>query len=78
MECNGTITARPGCYEIRIVRLFPHAPGKLWEALTKPEKLVQSFTLLRPTWVIDVAERGKLKEDAKKRILEFQTKKQEG
>jgi uncharacterized protein YndB with AHSA1/START domain len=41
MECNGTITARPGCYEIRIARLFPHAPGKLWEALTKPEKLVQ-------------------------------------
>jgi uncharacterized protein YndB with AHSA1/START domain len=41
MECNGTITARPGFYEIRISRLFPHAPGKIWEALTKPERLLQ-------------------------------------
>jgi len=40
MEVNGTITARPGYNDIRISRLFPHAPGKLWEALTKPEKLV--------------------------------------
>jgi general secretion pathway protein I len=42
----------------------------------KPDKLVQTFTLLRPTWVIDVAERSKLKEDAKTRILELQGKKQ--
>lgn len=41
MEVNGSITAGEGCYRIRIARLFPHAPGKLWEALTKPEKLVQ-------------------------------------
>jgi general secretion pathway protein I len=42
----------------------------------EPDKIVQTFTLLRPTWVIDAAERGKLKEDAKTRILELQGKKQ--
>lgn len=39
-----------------------------------PEKLVQNFMLLRPTWSIDAAERGKLKEEAKTRILELKTK----
>lgn len=39
------------------------------------EKTVQTFTLLRPTWSIDAAERGKLKEDVKTRILEVQGKK---
>jgi general secretion pathway protein I len=42
----------------------------------EPDKIVQTFTLLRPTWVIDAAERGKLKEDAKTRILELQGRKQ--
>jgi general secretion pathway protein I len=41
----------------------------------EPDKQVQTFMLLRPTWVIDAAERGKLKEDAKTRILELQGKK---
>lgn len=40
------------------------------------EKVEQSFVLLRPTWSIDAAERGKLKEESKARILEMQGKKQ--
>jgi general secretion pathway protein I len=44
----------------------------------EPERQVQSFVVLRPTWVIDTAERGKLKEDAKTRILEIQGKLQGG
>lgn len=43
-------------------------------ARPQPDKLVQTFTVLRPTWVIDAVERGKLKEDAKTRILEIQQK----
>jgi len=42
----------------------------------EPQKLTQNFMLLRPTWVTDQAERGKLKEEAKQRILEIQGKKQ--
>lgn len=42
---------------------------------TEPDKTVQTFTLLRPTWVVDVAERDKLKAEAKTRILELQGKK---
>jgi type II secretory pathway component PulJ len=42
-----------------------------------PDKTVQTFTVLRPTWVIDAAERSKLKEEAKTRILEIQGKKQQ-
>lgn len=38
----------------------------------EPQKTVQTFTLLRPTWSIDPAERSKLREDAKKRILQMQ------
>lgn len=41
---------------------------------TEPDKQAQTFMLLRPTWVIDPAERGKLKEDAKARIYEIQGK----
>jgi type II secretory pathway component PulJ len=40
------------------------------------EKSVQTFTVLRPTWVVDAAERDKLREDAKQRILELQGKKE--
>lgn len=40
----------------------------------EPDRQVQTFMVLRPTWVIDAAERGKLKEDAKTRILELQGK----
>lgn len=40
----------------------------------EPERLVQTFMLLRPTWSIDAAERGKLREEAKTRILELRTK----
>ena len=39
------------------------------------EKTAQTFTLLRPTWSIEAAERGKLKEDVKTRIAEVQGKK---
>ena len=41
----------------------------------QPPKQSQTFMLLRPTWSIDVAERDKLREEAKTRILELQAKK---
>lgn len=41
---------------------------------TEPLKLTQTFMLLRPTWSTEVAERDKLREEAKTRILEFQGK----
>lgn len=44
----------------------------------EPEKIVQNFMLLRPTWSIDAAERGKLKEEAKTRILELKLKRTSG
>lgn len=40
-----------------------------------PDKIVQNFILLRPTWVVDPAEREKLKADVKSRIYELQGKK---
>lgn len=40
------------------------------------DKSVQTFTVLRPTWVVDTAERDKLREDVKNRITELQGKKQ--
>lgn len=43
----------------------------------EPDRMVQNFRLLRPTWSIDPAERSKLKEDAKTRILEVQGKLQQ-
>lgn len=46
-------------------------------ARAQPDKVVQTFTVLRPTWVIDAAERGKLKEEAKTRIMEIQQKRQQ-
>lgn len=42
---------------------------------TEPTKQTQQFTVLRPTWVIDTAERDKLKTDIKTRIYELQGKK---
>lgn len=44
-------------------------------ARPEAEKRTQRFTLLRPTWVKDVAERDKLKEEMKTRIYELQGKK---
>ncbi len=41
----------------------------------EPEKIVQTFTLLRPTWTVDQAEHDKLRQDAKARILDMQGKK---
>ncbi len=41
-------------------------------ARPEPERRTQRLVVLRPTWVIDVAERDKLKEDVKRRILEIQ------
>jgi general secretion pathway protein I len=43
-------------------------------ARTEPERMVQTFRLLRPTWSNDPAERSQLKEDAKARIFEMQGK----
>ena len=45
-------------------------------ARTEPDKTTQQFTVLRPTWVIDTAERDKLKSEMKTRIYELQGKKQ--
>ena len=42
---------------------------------SEPVKLTQQFAVLRPTWVIDIAERDKLKTDIKARIHELQGKK---
>jgi general secretion pathway protein I len=44
---------------------------------TRPEadKKVQNFTVLRPTWSVDIAERDKLKNEVKMRIHELQGKK---
>jgi hypothetical protein len=42
---------------------------------TQPDKLTQTFTVLRPTWVIDTAERDQLKAEIKTRIYELQGKK---
>ena len=39
-----------------------------------PEKTVQTFMLLRPTWSIDPAARSQLRQDTKNRILELQGK----
>jgi general secretion pathway protein I len=39
-----------------------------------PEKTVQTFMLLRPTWVVEGSDRSQLKQDAKNRILEIQGK----
>ena len=41
----------------------------------EPQKTVQTFMLLRPTWSIDPSERSKLREQAKTRIAEMQGKK---
>lgn len=40
----------------------------------EPEKTVETFTVLRPTWSVDASERDKLLQDAKTRILEIQGK----
>jgi general secretion pathway protein I len=41
----------------------------------QPQKTTQNFTVLRPTWVLDPGERGKLKEDVRTRIYELQGRK---
>ena len=45
--------------------------------LSRPEaeKSTQTFFVLRPTWVVDPAERDKIKADVKQRIYELQGKK---
>jgi prepilin-type N-terminal cleavage/methylation domain-containing protein len=39
-----------------------------------PDKTVQTFMLLRPTWVVDGSDRSQLKQDARNRINEIQGK----
>lgn len=41
----------------------------------EPDRVTQTFTLLRPTWSIDPAERDKLRQETRTRILELQQKK---
>lgn len=44
----------------------------------EPDRVTQTFRLLRPTWSIkDPAERSKLREEAKSRILEMQGQKKQ-
>lgn len=43
-------------------------------ARAEPERRTQQLVVLRPTWVTDLAERDKLKEDVKRRILQLQGK----
>lgn len=43
-------------------------------AQAEPQKQVQTFTVLRPTWSIDTAERSQLRQDAKNRIYKIQGK----
>lgn len=38
---------------------------------TEPDKTTQTFTVLRPTWSIDTAERDKLREEVRRRIAEI-------
>ncbi len=40
---------------------------------TQPDKTEQTFTLLRPTWATEVAERDKLREEVRLRITELKT-----
>lgn len=44
------------------------------EGAGDPSKLTETFMVLRPTWVTDPGERGKLKEESKARIHELQGK----
>ncbi len=39
-----------------------------------PDKITQTFTLLRPTWSIDLAEQSKLRQEARTRIAEIREK----
>lgn len=48
--------------------------GGTGAAAARPEQVVQRFTVLRPTWTIEPAERDKLREEAKTRILELQAR----
>ncbi len=43
-------------------------------AKSVPDKTTQTFTVLRPTWSIDPAERDKLRQETRTRILEIQGK----
>ena len=43
-------------------------------ALPQPDKTVQTFMVLRPTWSIDPAARSQLRQDARNRINEIQGK----
>ena len=45
-------------------------------ARPEPERIAETFVLLRPTWSIDPAERDKLREETKTRIRELQEKRQ--
>lgn len=42
------------------------------EGRTEPDRVVQTFRLLRPTWSTDPAERSKLRDEARTRIHELQ------
>lgn len=64
-----TSTSVPNVFNVAFTSEISDSTG------TRPTKLAQQFTVLRPTWVIDVAERDKLKADIKTRIYELQGKK---
>lgn len=64
-----TSTALPDVFEVAFTCEIAEP------ARPEPDKVTQRFTVLRPTWSIDAAEQGKLREEVKKRILEAQVKK---
>jgi general secretion pathway protein I len=43
-------------------------------AATQPERYTETFTVLRPTWVIDAGEQAKLRAEVRRRIEELQGK----
>lgn len=43
-------------------------------AATQPERYAETFTVLRPTWVVDAGEQAKLRAEVRRRIDELQGK----
>jgi prepilin-type N-terminal cleavage/methylation domain-containing protein len=68
-EVEITSTATADLFNV----VFTCTSGSVGEA--EPQKAVQAFQLLRPTWSIDPSERAKLRQEAKTRIAELQAKK---
>ncbi len=66
-----TTTTMPDVYRVA----FTCALSELTRP--EPEKSTQTLFVLRPTWVVDPAERDKIKTDVKQRIYELQGKRKQ-